>query len=109
MVIDLVAGKQWPQLLDVLKPKGRYAVSGAIGGEQVTLGVRTLYLKDLTFCGCTVLSDGVFQQLITLIEQQKIQPIVAHEFPLWSINAAQQVFGEKQFVGKIVLRVAGAE
>ena len=49
VVVDLVAGKQWPTLLEVLKPKGRYAVSGAIGGALVELDVRTLYLKDLTF------------------------------------------------------------
>jgi len=31
IVIDLVAGPQWNELLDVLKPGGRYAVSGVIG------------------------------------------------------------------------------
>ena len=32
IVIDLVAGSNWPQLLDILKPGGRYATSGAIAG-----------------------------------------------------------------------------
>ena len=30
VVIDVVGGPQWPELLGVLKPRGRYAVSGAI-------------------------------------------------------------------------------
>ena len=55
VVIDIVAGAQWPQFLDILKAQGRYAVSGAIGGALVELDVRTLYLKDLSFYGCTVL------------------------------------------------------
>jgi len=44
VVIDLVAGDQWPKLLEVLKPKGRYAVSGAVGGALVELDIRTLYI-----------------------------------------------------------------
>lgn len=55
VVIDLVAGKQWAELLDVLKPFARYAVAGAIGGPYVDLDVWTLYLKDLSLFGCTVL------------------------------------------------------
>ena len=64
VVIDLVAGKQWPEFLQLLKPRGRYAVSGAIGGALVELDIRTLYLKDLTFYGCTVLQPKVFQNLV---------------------------------------------
>ena len=51
VVIDLVAGPRWPALLDVMRPGGRYAVSGAIAGPIVELDVRTLYLKDLRFFG----------------------------------------------------------
>lgn len=108
-VIDLVAGSSWPQLLQVLKPKGRYAVSGAIGGPIVELDVRTLYLKDLSFFGCTVLEAGVFANLIQCIEQGHIAPIVAKTFDLKDINAAQAFFEQKSHVGKIVLTVAQDE
>ncbi|XQF94326.1 alcohol dehydrogenase family protein (plasmid) [Pseudoalteromonas espejiana] len=101
VVIDLVAGEQWPKLLEVLKPKGRYAVSGAIGGALVELDIRTLYLKDLTFFGCTVIEPEVFKSLVNFIEQEKIKPIVAKTFPLNEIVTAQQVFAQKQHVGKL--------
>ncbi|KAB0288037.1 zinc-binding dehydrogenase [Vibrio fortis] len=106
VVIDLVAGDQWPQFLEVLKPGCRYAVSGAIGGAMVELDVRTLYLKDLSFFGCTVLEPEVFQNLINRIEKQQIRPIVAQSFPLADIHQAQQQFLKKNHVGKIVLEVA---
>ncbi|WP_220485938.1 alcohol dehydrogenase family protein [Psychromonas sp. SR45-3] len=105
VVIDLVAGKQWPQFLQLLKPGGRYAVSGAIGGPLVELDIRTLYLKDLSFFGCTVLNPEVFQKLVNYIEQGKIKPIVAHAFPLQEINAAQKFFLDKKHTGKIVLNI----
>ncbi|WP_201508038.1 zinc-binding dehydrogenase [Psychrobacter proteolyticus] len=106
VVIDLVAGKQWPEFLQLLKPRGRYAVSGAIGGASVELDIRTLYLKDLTFYGCSVLQPEVFQNLVNCIEQRKINPIVACTFPLKEIHTAQAVFLEKKHIGKIVLNVA---
>ncbi|TNF62937.1 MAG: alcohol dehydrogenase, partial [Rhodobacteraceae bacterium] len=105
VVIDLVAGPAWPALPEVLRPGGRYAVSGAIGGPLVTLDVRTLYLKDLTFFGCTRLGPQVFANLIARIESGQIRPLVAATYPLERIAEAQAEFLEKGHVGKIVLTV----
>jgi NADPH:quinone reductase-like Zn-dependent oxidoreductase len=106
VVIDLVAGPKWPSLLEILVPKGRYAVSGAIAGPIVQLDVRTLYLKDLTLLGCTVLEPHVFANLVRRIEKDEIKPLIAKTFPLSQIHAAQAVFETKQHVGKIVLDVS---
>lgn len=106
VVIDVVGGAAWPQLLAVLQPGGRYATSGAIGGPWVELDLRTLYLNDLTLHGCTVLSPGVFANLVGHIERGEIRPIIAATFPLSEIVAAQRLFMTKQHVGKIVLVVA---
>ncbi len=105
VVIDLVAGDKWPSLLDLLCPGGRYAVAGAIGGPIVALDVRTLYLKDLSFFGCTVLESKVFGNLVRLIEDGKIRPLVAETFSLKDISKAQKSFEEKSHIGKIVLDV----
>ncbi|WP_028115563.1 alcohol dehydrogenase family protein [Ferrimonas senticii] len=105
VVIDLVAGQIFPQLLEVLKPHGRYAVAGAIGGAEVSLDVRTLYLKDLSFYGCTVLEPEVFANLVKRIEAGQLQPLVAHTFALAEISQAQALFQQKGHIGKIVLKV----
>ena len=105
VVIDLVAGPKWPSLMDVLRAGGRYAVAGAIGGPLVELDVRTLYLKDLRFFGCTVLEPQVFGNLVELIERGDISPLVAEAYPLCEIVAAQKAFGEKGHIGKIVLKL----
>lgn len=106
VVIDLVAGSQWSQLLAVLKPKGRYAVSGAIGGAMVELDVRTLYLKDLTMFGCTELEPESFINLIRHIELGNLKSLVAKTYPLAEIKAAQELFTKKKHIGKIVLKCA---
>lgn len=103
VVIDLVAGTQWPGFLEALKPFGRYAVAGAIGDPHVKLDIRTLYLKDLSLFGCTVLNEGVFSNLVKHIEIGNISPLVAATYPLEDIVKAQKAFLEKKHVGKIVL------
>ena len=105
VVIDLVAGKSWPQFLEVLKPKGRYGVSGAIAGPIVELDVRTLYLKDLSFFGCTVIEPEVFPNLVKRIENKEIKPLVSKTFDLKDIVEAQKEFLTKKHIGKIVLKV----
>ncbi|MEM9503591.1 MAG: alcohol dehydrogenase family protein [Cyanobacteria bacterium P01_E01_bin.43] len=108
VVVDVVAGEQWPEFLEVLRPRGRYAIAGAIGGPLVELDVRTLYLKDLSFFGCTVLEPEVFPNLIKRIEAESIRPLVAQVFSLEQIVDAQKAFLSKQHVGKIVLQVSEA-
>jgi len=105
VVVDLVGGDSWPELLQLLKPGGRYVVSGAVAGPIVALDLRTLYLKDLTFLGCTVLESRVFHNLVSYIETGRIKPLVSRIFPLDKIVEAQKEFLEKKHIGKIVLSV----
>ncbi|MCV6638723.1 alcohol dehydrogenase family protein [Candidatus Albibeggiatoa sp. nov. NOAA] len=109
VVIDLVAGQQWPELLDVLKPFGRYATSGAIAGALVELDVRTLYLKDLSLFGCTVLDQTVFPNLIKRIEAGDVSPLVAQTFSLKQMVEAQQQFAAKQHIGKLVIDILNTD
>ena len=105
VVVDLVAGSNWEQLLDILIPGGRYVTAGAIAGPIVNLDIRTLYLKDLTFYGCTYQPIEVFKNLIKYIENNEIKPLIAKTFPLEKIIEAQKEFLSKKFVGKIVLEL----
>ena len=103
VVIDLVAGSQWGELLDVLKKGARYAAAGAIAGPIVELDIRTLYLKDLTLMGCTFQDGKVFKNLIGYIERNEIKPLVAKSYPLQDIVNAQKDFLSKKYTGKLVL------
>lgn len=103
VVIDVVGGAHFTQLLGLLRRTGRYACAGAIAGPRVELDLRTLYLKDLLLVGCTIPAPDVFRSLIGYIERQEIRPLVSAIYPLRDIAAAQTAFLSKQHVGKIVL------
>ena len=103
VVIDNVAGLGVDGLLRVIRRRGRYVSSGAIGGPLVTLDMRNFYLKDLTLIGCTAWDEPVFPNLITYIERGEIRPLLAATFSLASIADAQRAFLQKRHVGKLVL------
>ena len=103
VVIDLVAGPQWPHFLEVLRPGGRYAVAGAIAGPITELDVRTLYLKDLSLFGSTSQGAAVFSNLVSYIERGEIRPALAATYPLSDIATAQEDFLAKRHTGKLVL------
>lgn len=103
VVIDVVAGPIWPDLIRALKPGGHYAVSGAIAGPIVEADLREIYLRDITIHGCSFMSREVFAGLIDLINAGRIRPIIAKTYPLRDIVRAQADFEAKTLVGKLVL------
>ncbi len=103
VVADVVGGPYWPTLIDVLERGGRYTCSGAIAGPMVELDLRTLYLRDLTFLGSTVIDQDVMKNLIRYIEAGEIKPALAATYPLRELHAAQTAFVEKQHTGNIVV------
>lgn len=102
-VIDVVGGPSWGQLIEALRPGGRYAVSGAIAGPMVEADLRTIYLNDLTIYGCTYQSAEVFAGLVRLINEGRLRPLVSKTYPLAEIAAAQAEFEAKRHPGKLVL------
>ena len=103
VVADIVGGPDWPQLIDVLDRGGRYTCSGAIAGPMVELDLRTLYLRDLTFTGSTVIDLDVMPNLVRYIEAGEIKPALAATYPLAQLREAQTAFIEKRHTGNIVV------
>ena len=107
VVLDLVGGPRWPELIGTLRNGGRYVTSGAIAGPIVELDLRTLYLRDLSLLGSTYQPASVFTDLVGYIEAGEIRPVVSATYPLRELRAAQEAFLAKSFVGKIGIEVTG--
>ena len=103
LVVDNVAGAQFPQMLKVLKRGGRLVSSGAIAGPIVDLDMRDMYLKDISLIGTTAWDEPVFPNLVSYIERREIRPLLAKTFPLKDIVQAQQEFLKKTHLGNFVL------
>lgn len=103
VVADIVGGPFFATVIDVLARGGRYTCSGAIAGPIVDLDLRTLYLRDLTFTGSTVVPPHIFIDLVGYIERSEVRPLLAATYPLSDLRDAQQAFIDKLHVGNIVV------
>ena len=103
VVADIVGGDSWADWIDCLERGGRYTCSGAIAGPLVSLDLRTLYLRDLTFTGSTVLGPEVMKRIIGYIETGAIRPVLAASYKLEELHTAQEAFIAKQHTGNIVV------
>ncbi|WP_370255230.1 zinc-binding dehydrogenase, partial [Nioella sp.] len=72
-------------------------------GPMVELDLRTLYLRDLTFSGSTVIDLDVMPNLVRYIEASEIKPALAATYPLAQLREAQTAFIEKRHTGNIVV------
>ncbi len=106
VVLDLVAGSRWGELIDSLHRGGRYVTAGAIAGPIVEFDIRTLYLRDLTLFGTTFQPDNILRDVIRYIERNEIRPLIAETFSLKNMQAAQTAFANKNHVGKIGILVS---
>jgi len=100
---DVVGGRGFPRLFDVIRRGGRYVTSGAISGAIVEVDLRVLYLRDITMYGATVPAADVFPTLLRRIESGGIKAVVARTYPLSRVREAQTDFAAKGHVGKLVL------
>jgi len=106
VVVDVVAGKLFSQLLACLKTKGRYVTAGAIGSAVVPFDVRTLYLKYLTFYGVSCGTPSHFEKVLKLLQEGSIKPLLHTTYPLAEIKQAQSHFISKDFFGNIAVEPA---
>jgi NADPH:quinone reductase-like Zn-dependent oxidoreductase len=103
VVADVVGGEQVSELLNLLRPGGRYVVAGAIAGPLVTVDLRTIYLKQLNVLGSTMANRDEFAALVRHVESGRLRPLVWATYPLAEFARAQAEFARKSFVGKLVV------
>jgi NADPH:quinone reductase-like Zn-dependent oxidoreductase len=103
VVADVVGGNVFADLLNVLRPMGRYVTAGAIAGPVARLDLRTLYLKQLELIGSTMGTHEEFASLVEHIASGGIKPLLARTYSLSDLGRAQRDFMHKNFFGKLVI------
>ncbi|UFU01687.1 zinc-binding dehydrogenase [Ruania suaedae] len=101
--LDVVAGGLVPEALPLLREGGRWVVAGALGGFDVALDVRRLYLHNAQLIGSSMHTPSHFALLMQLAREGEIRPVLAATFPLGRAREAQQELARRAHVGKIVL------
>ncbi|MGI9291055.1 MAG: alcohol dehydrogenase family protein [Gammaproteobacteria bacterium] len=103
VVADVVAGALFKDLINLIRPEGRYTTAGAFAGPVVELDLRTIYLKHLEIHGSSQGTRQAFARLVQYIETGKITPNLHATYRLSEFHQAQTDFMEKNYVGKLAV------
>jgi NADPH:quinone reductase-like Zn-dependent oxidoreductase len=105
VVLDVVGGALTDTLWHLLDRAGRYVTAGAIGGPKATVDLRALIYKDVEMYGVTFPEAEAMANLLTYVASGQLKTVVDRVFPLAEVALAQEEFGKRRHVGKIVIEV----
>lgn len=103
MVVDNVGEATWPSSLRTLAVGGRLVTVGGTTGYNATVPVNLIFGKHLHIIGSTMGTQDDYQQVMSLVFQGKLHPIVDSVFtPDAFQTAMERMMGDLQF-GKILI------
>jgi NADPH:quinone reductase-like Zn-dependent oxidoreductase len=105
VVVDTVGEATWEQSLRALGRAGRLVTCGATTGAKVLSDVRRLFWYHQTIMGSTMGNAAEYRQVVQLLAQGRLRPLVDSVFPLdQSRMAFERLAGGKQ-MGKVVVEI----
>ena len=113
VILDSIAGDYFNKNLDILNEDGRLIYINAVQGQSVELNILKLMQKRIILTGSTLrardltfksnLTSEIETNILPLIEQGKLRPIISKIFPLEMVSQAHTYFETPDQYGKIVL------
>ena len=99
----------WTEVLKTLRNRARVVVCGSHAGPVVQLNSNWLFRSRVAIYGSSASTRRGMRRCLDLAAAGRIAPAIDSVRPLGSIREAYADLGSRRNLGKIVLRVAGAE
>jgi len=103
LVVDNVGAATLATSMKVAARGGRIVIIGNTSGPRVEIDVRYIFSKQISLIGSTMGTHEDFRQIVALLSQGMIKPIIDHVAPLsQGVEGFREMEHGEQF-GKIVL------
>ena len=103
LVVDNVGAATWLQSLKLARKGGRIVNCGATTGANPQTEIRLIFWKQLHIIGSTMSNAAEYRQLIRLLGQGQLSPVVDRTFPFEEAPAAFERLSEGSQFGKILI------
>ncbi len=104
IVVDSVGEATWEKSLRSLTKGGRLVTCGATSGPNATTNVNLVFWKQLEIMGSTMGSRSELRDVLKLVWNGELKPIVDRVLPLSKAKNAHEALGKGEQFGKIVLK-----
>ena len=103
VVFEHVGKATWEGSLRALARGGRLVTCGGHSGFQVDINLWHLFVKEQVLIGSFAGTRTDFLEIMQLVGQGKIRPVVQQTFPLEDVARAQAMLDGRQVFGKLLL------
>jgi len=104
VVFEHVGEKSWSHSLRSLAKGGKIIVCGSTTGPKVNLDLRHIYIKHQQIIGSTMGNRQDLSELVSLIEKEKIKPVIGSILAFSETQKAHQILENNEQFGKIVIK-----
>ncbi|ALD20398.1 zinc-binding alcohol dehydrogenase family protein [Hymenobacter sp. DG25A] len=105
VIVDSAAGPAFAQLVDVAAAGGRIVFYGGTLGAIPQLPPAKIFWKQLSILGSTMGTEQDFAELLALVTEHQLKPVVDEVLPLDEGESAMRRMDNGQQFGKIVLQI----
>jgi NADPH:quinone reductase-like Zn-dependent oxidoreductase len=105
-VIDNVGNATFNTSIRLLKSGGRLITCGATTGAQVEFNLANIFWKHLQIKGTTMSNQREFREVMRLIFEGRLNPIIDKIYPLDKAKDAEKYLNEGNQFGKVVLKIS---
>ncbi len=98
-----VGKKTWEKSILAAGIGGRIVTVGATTGHDPLTDLRHVFFRQLSILGSTMGTAGDLLEVLRLVSEGKLRPVVDRAMPLSEVRAAQALLSERAQFGKIVL------
>ena len=103
VVVDNVGEATWLQSLQMVRRGGKIVTCGATTGPNPKTEIRAIFWKQIDILGSTMGNRSEYSELVQLLGQGRLKPIIDRVFPLSEGKQAMEYLKcQKQF-GKVLL------
>lgn len=103
VVFEHVGAATWEGSLRSLARGGRLVTCGGHSGFSVNINLWHLFVKEHTIIGSFAGSRDDFMNVLRLVEQRKIKPVIQQVFSLEDLTKAQALMESRQVFGKLII------
>lgn len=105
LVIDSVGAATFNRSLEVLKKGGRIVIFGATTEDNIDLNLREFFYGQYQLFGSTMGSREELRELLELMDNSELHPVVDKVFPLTETEKAFEYLQDGGQFGKVALRM----
>ena len=102
-VFEHVGAATWASSLKALARGGKLVTCGGHSGFQVDINLWHLFVKEHSLIGSFAATRQDFLDVMRLLGQGRIRPVIQQVFPLEELESAQTLMRQRKVFGKLLL------